>query len=269
MLRTPILPLLVLAALCAPLSAQKARVALTPLQVEGEGLAAQREALGNFLEQELLKSKAVSVVAAADVAGLTGAAVDLELAAKAGKLLKAGRLVWGKLANDGGRLSFWLKMVDTESGELLFSKSYAAEGTAATRQEFEKQTLLIGNDLVSVLTGRGPDSRELTITVVGAAGLVSKDAMSSPDPYVAVMVGDRIIGTTTFKQNRKNPVWYESFTCTYRGEKIQFALFDRDLTKDEYIGNCEVAEPKDGTFEVTAGGGKKVGSLMAEFKFAK
>lgn len=277
MLRSLTVSLLVAAALCAPLFAEKPRIALTALQVEGEGLAGQREALNNYLEQELLKTKAFAVVAGSDIGDILnqakaqpGTIIDQALAAQAGKILKAGKLVWGKLASDGKKFTFWLKMVDTESGELLFSKTYATETATATAQhEFETNTLMIENDLIAVLTGKVSEERELKITVVGAAGLISKDAMSSPDPYVAVMVGDRIIGTTGFKQNRKNPVWYETFTCAYKGEKIQFALFDRDLTKDEYIGSCAVAAPKDGTYDILTRQGQKAGTIMVEFKIAQ
>ncbi|MDI6740404.1 MAG: C2 domain-containing protein [Candidatus Edwardsbacteria bacterium] len=277
MFRTLAVCALITAVLGSPLLAEKPRIALTPLQVEGEGLAGQREALGNYLEQELLKTKAFAVLAGSDIGELLkqanvqpGAVIDQGLAAQAGKVLKAGKLVWGKLSNDGTKFTFWLKMVDTESGELLFSKTYASEtASEAARHEFETNTLMIENELIAALTGKVSEERELKITAVGAAGLVSKDAMSSTDAYVAVIVGDRIIGTTSFKQNRKNPVWYETFTCAYKGEKIQFAFFDRDLTKDEYIGNCELAAPKDGTYDIMAGHGKKVGTFMVEFKLAK
>jgi hypothetical protein len=277
MFRTLAVCVLITAVLCSPLLAEKPRIALTALQVEGEGLAGQREALGNYLEQELLKTKAFAVVVGSDIGDLLkpdgpqpGAVIDQSLALKAGKALKVGRLVWGKLTNDGARFTFWLKMVDTESGELLFSKTFATGSASATAQhEFEKSSLMIENDLIAALTGKVPDEKELQITVVGAAGIVSKDAMSSPDPYVSVMVGDRIVGNTSFKQNRKNPVWNESFTCAYKGEKIQLAFFDRDLTKDEYIGNCELTEPKDGTYDIMAGHGTKVGTVMVKFQFAK
>jgi hypothetical protein len=277
MFRTLAVCLLITAVLGSPLLAEKPRIALTALQVEGEGLAGQREALNNYLEQELLKTKAFAVVAGSDLGDALkqanaqpGAAVDQAVAAQAGKVLKAGKLVWGKLVNDGKKFTFWLKMVDTESGELLFSKTYATEAsTAAAQHEFETNTLMIENELISALTGKVSQERELKITVVGAAGLISKDAMSSPDAYVAVMVGDRIIGTTSFKQNRKNPVWYETFTCQYKGEKIQFAFFDRDLTKDEYIGSCELAAPKDGTYDILTREGQKAGTFMTEFTLAK
>jgi hypothetical protein len=276
-MRTLTLAILAIAIISSPLLAEKPRVALTALQAEGEGLAAQREALGNHLEQELLRTKSFAVVAGTDLGDLLkkagakpGATVDQALAVQAGKILKAGKLVWGKLVNDGGRLSFWLKMVDTESGELLFSKGYTSEGSGeAARHEFEKQSLVIGNELVATLTGKAPEEKELQITVAGAAGLVSKDAMSTPDAYAAVIVGEKIVGTTSFKQNRKNPVWNETFSFAYRGQKIQLAFFDRDLTKDEYIGSCELAEPKDGTYDILAGGGKKVGAVMVTFKYAE
>jgi hypothetical protein len=277
MFRTLVVCLLITAVLCSPLLAEKPRIALTALQVEGEGLAGQREALGNYLEQELLRTKDFAVVAGSDIGDLLkaanaqpGAVIDQTLAAQAGKILKAGKLVWGKLSNDGTKFTFWLKMVDTESGELLFSKTYTTGSASATAQhEFEKSSLMIENDLIATLTGKVSDERELQITAVGAAGIVSKDAMSAADPYVSIILGDRIIGNTSFKQNRKNPVWNETFTCTYRGEKIQFAFFDRDLTKDEYIGNCELTEPKDGTYDIMAGHGKKVGTFMVKFLFTK
>jgi hypothetical protein len=277
MFRTLAVCVLITAVLGSPLLAEKPRIALTALQTEGEGLAGQREALGNYLEQELLKTKAFAVVAGSDIGDLLkqagaqpGAVIDQGLAAQAGKILKAGKLVWGKLSDDGTKLTFWLKMVDTESGELLFSRTYASETAGeAARRDFEKNSLMIENELIAALTGRVSDERELKITAVGAAGILSMDAMSAADAYVSISVGDRIIGNTSFKQNRKNPVWNESFTCAYRGEKIRFAFFDRDLTKDEYIGSCELSEPKDGTYDIIANHGKKAGTFMVKFQFAK
>ncbi len=62
-MRNLTLAILAIAIFSSPLLAEKPRVALTALQAEGEGLAAQREALGNYLEQELLEVSAVSVPA--------------------------------------------------------------------------------------------------------------------------------------------------------------------------------------------------------------
>ncbi|MRR10524.1 hypothetical protein EG831_10730 [bacterium] len=99
-MRTLTLAILAIAIISSPLLAEKPRVALTALQAEGEGLAAQREALGNHLEQELLRTKSFSVLSGSDLGDLLkkagaqpGASIDQALAVQAGKILKAGKLV--------------------------------------------------------------------------------------------------------------------------------------------------------------------------------
>ena len=276
MIRKTIVTAVAVAALFTTLHAEKTRIALAPLQAEGTGLAQQQEAMGNYLEQQLLRAKLFTIIAGGELADQLkklpadkAGALDQAAAVQAGKALRAGRIVWGKLTNAGGQLSFWLKLADPESGELLFSKS--AAGTASdenTRREFEKQSLGVVNDLVAELSGQHRGEQDLTITAVSATNVASMDAMSPSDPYVTVTVGDQIVGTTSFKQNKSNPVWNESFQCSYRGEQIQFAFWDRDVTKDEYIGSCTVDGPKDGSYDIVKtvkGQQQKMGTFTVKF----
>ena len=276
MFRRTIIVVIAALALAAAALAEKSKVALVPLQAEGEGLAPQQEAMSNYLEQQLLRTKLFTIVAGPELAkqllgtkATEGGALDLTSALQAGKAIGAGRIVWGKLSSAGSKLTFWLKMADPATGELVFSKSYDSEaGGENARREFEKQSLGVVNDLIATLTGQNQGEQDLTITAVSAANVASMDAMSPADPYVTVTVGDQIVGTTSFKQNKSNPVWNESFQCSYRGEPIRFSFWDRDVTKDEYIGSCTLDAPKDGSYDIVKidkGQPKKMGSFTVKF----
>ncbi len=197
---------------------------------------------------EALKKSQVSAIA------------DLEGAVAAGRLAKAGAVVWGRMADTGQRLSFWLKMVDVKTGRMLFAKSYSVDaGAEGSRREFERNIISITQDLVATATGSSKGLSMLYITLVGASGVKSMDAVSSPDVYATVQVGEEIVGTTAFKQNTSNPVWNETFPVRYRGEKIRISFFDRDLVKDEFIGSCTLSEPKSGRYDIM---GRQLGQTV-------
>ena len=281
MLRKYLIVAVVTAALLSGLqAAEKPKIAMDQLQVEGEGLAQDQIALSNYLVGELQKTKSFAVVAGAELAELAkktkaqpAAIVDPASAVQAGKLLKVNKVVWGKLSHAGQKFSFWLKMADVKTGKLLFSKSYAIESIGAeAKREFEKNTIIIAQDLIATVTGRNIGVSDMKIIVVGGTNITSMDAMSTPDVYVTAQVGDEIVGTTTFRQNSSNPSWNETFQCKYRGEKIKFAFFDRDLVKDEYIGSCILNEPKDGTYDIvnkSLGEARKKGALTVKFEVRK
>jgi hypothetical protein len=256
--------------------AENPRIAIAPMQVEGEGLAQDQVALDNYLEGQMQQAKTISPIARAEAADAWKKAslipiggADQTVAVAAGKLLKADKVVWGKLANVGGKLTFWLKMVNTGSGELLFSKTYATGSSdEAAKKEFERNYILIAKELVATVTGQNAGEIDLTITAVCAAGVASLDKSGPSDVYVSVSVGDEIVGITSVKQNKSNPAWNESIGCKYRGEKIKFAFFDRDITKDEYIGSCALDGPTDGTYDIVfrfQGQEKKRGTFTVKF----
>jgi len=255
--------------------AQKTKIAFDQIQVEGEALAQTQTALGNYLTGELKRAKNVALVSGNELAeilkqGSVQAITDKDAAVAAGKLAKAGAVVWGRLADAGQKLSFRLMMADVKSGKLLFSKSFSIEAASeGARREFEKNVASIAQDLVATVTGANRGLAELRITVAGAANVTSMDAMSTPDVYATVQVGEEIVGTTGFRQNNANPVWNETFTAKYRGEKIKLTFFDRDLVKDEYIGSCALSEPKSGTYDIMGrhlGQAKKMGSVTLNFE---
>lgn len=255
--------------------AQKIRIALDQIQAEGQSLAQTQTALGNYLAGELKRAKNVALVSGSELAealkkGQAASIADKDGAIAAGKLAKAGAVVWGRMSDTGQKLSFWLKMVDVKSGKLLFSKSYAVDaGAEGARREFERNIVSIAQDLVATAAGTNKGLSELKITVVGGANISGMDAMSTPDVYATVQVGEEIVGTTGFRQNNANPTWNETFTAKYRGEKIKLSFFDRDLVKDEYIGSCVLDEPKSGTYEIAGrhlGQAGKRGTVTLKFE---
>jgi len=243
--------------LAASLSAaERIKVALDQIQVDGESLAQTQAALGNYLTGELNRAKNVSLVTGKDLAdilkkGPATAINDKEGAVAVGKLARAGAVVWGKMSDAGQKLSFWLKMVDVRTGKLTFSKAFSVDaGTEGARREFERNMVSIAQDLVATAAGTNRGLSEISITVASASNVTGMDAMSTPDVYATVQVGEEIVGTTGFKQNNSNPSWNETFNAKYRGEKIKLTFFDRDLVKDEYIGSCVLDGPKSGTYDI-------------------
>lgn len=271
-----ILVILVCLALSAGLAhAQRIRVALDQIQAEGQSLAQTQTALGNYLAGELKRAKNVALVSASELAealkkGQAASIADREGAMAAGKLVRAGAVVWGRMSDSGQKLSFWLRMVDVKSGRMLFAKSYSVDaGAEGARRDFERNIVSIAQDLVATASGTNKGLSELKITVVGGANLSGRDAMSTPDVYATVQVGDEIVGTTGFRQNSANPSWNETFTVKYRGEKIKLSFFDRDLVKDEYLGSCALDGPKSGTYDIISrhlGQAAKRGTVTLKFE---
>lgn len=237
-------------------AAQKTRIAMEQIQLEGQSLGQTQTALSSYLAGELKRVKNVVLVGGEELSeamrkAQATAIIDKETAVAAGKLAKAGAVVWGRMSDSGQKLSFWLKMVDVKTGKLLFAKSYSVDaGADGAKRDFERNIVSIAQDLVAMAAGTNRGLSELKIIVASASGVRSMDAVSTPDVYATVQVGDEIIGTTGFKQNNANPVWNETFTAKYRGEKIKLSFFDRDLVKDEFIGSCVLDEPKSGTYDI-------------------
>lgn len=237
-------------------AAQKTRIAMEQIQLEGQSLGQTQTALSSYLAGELKRVKNVVLVGGEELSeamrkAQATAIIDKETAVAAGKLAKARAVVWGRMSDSGQKLSFWLKMVDVKTGKLLFAKSYSVDaGADGAKRDFERNIVSIAQDLVAMAAGTNRGLSELKIIVASASGVRSMDAVSTPDVYATVQVGDEIIGTTGFKQNNANPAWNETFTAKYRGEKIKLSFFDRDLVKDEFIGSCVLDEPKSGTYDI-------------------
>jgi hypothetical protein len=256
-------------------AAERIKVALDQIQSDGQSLAQTQTALGNFLAGELKRARNVALVSGSELAealkkGQAASITDKDAAVAAGKLAKAGAVVWGRMSDSGQKLSFWLRMVDVKSGKMLFAKSFSVEaGAEGARREFERNIVSIAQDLVATAAGTNKGLSELRITVVGGANVSGMDAMSTPDVYATVQVGDEIVGTTGFRQNNANPSWNETFTAKYRGEKIKLSFFDRDLVKDEYIGSCVLDGPKSGTYDIAGrhlGQAGKRGTVTLKFE---
>jgi hypothetical protein len=256
-------------------AAERTKIALDQIYLEGQALAQTQTAVGNYLTGELKRAKNVALITGNELAeimkkGSAAAIADKDAAVSAGKLAKAGAVVWGRMSDTGQKLSFGLKMVDVKTGKLLFSKSCSVDaGAEGARQEFERHIISIAQDLVATAAGANRNLSELKITVASASGVKSMDAVSTPDVYATVQVGEEIVGTTGFRQNNANPVWNETFTAKYRGEKIKLAFFDRDLVKDEYIGSCLLSEPKSGTYDIVGrhlGQDSKKGTVTLKFE---
>lgn len=257
------------------IAAERIKVALDHIKFEGESLAQTQTALANYLAGELKRSKNVVLISGNELAealkkGQAGAIADKDAAVAAGRLAKAGAVVWGRMSDSGQKLSFWLRMVDVKSGKMLFAKSYSVDaGAEGARRDFERNIVSIAQDLVATAAGTNKGLSELRITVVGGANVSGMDAMSTPDVYATVQVGDEIVGTTGFRQNNANPSWNETFAAKYRGEKIKLSFFDRDLVKDEYIGSCVLDGPKSGTYDIAGrhlGQAGKRGTVTLKFE---
>lgn len=76
---------------------------------------------------------------------------------------------------------------------------------------------------------------KLTVRVIEAENLPIADITTS-DPYVNVMLGDKLMERTkTVKRNHLHPVWNEEFELPvlHRNTFVEFRLFDEDVGDDD------------------------------------
>ncbi|MFW9928278.1 MAG: hypothetical protein ACFFD1_02695 [Candidatus Thorarchaeota archaeon] len=187
-----------------------------------------------------------------------------ENAVEAGKLLSTKKVIVGSLLKLGKEITFSLRIVDTESGEVIKSEKKSA------RIEIEDvNNVLIDPTVKLILSNQLKSSISLLIKSV--IGLKKMDALSASDCWLQVYVGNRLVGRTDIIKNNNSPVFNKQFEITdYSDETIRIKAFDHDVTKEKLIGEVVMDKPKSGMypilFESTEGNVENRGQLEVVFE---
>ncbi|KAI1889453.1 hypothetical protein AGOR_G00163030 [Albula goreensis] len=82
----------------------------------------------------------------------------------------------------------------------------------------------------------------LTITLREGRNLVIRDRCGTSDPYVKFKLDGKTIYKSKVVYKNLNPSWNESFSIPLRSleQKLQLRVYDRDLTKDDFMGSSSV-----------------------------
>lgn len=91
-----------------------------------------------------------------------------------------------------------------------------------------------------------PPKNKLTLTIVGARGLRNADWLpgtGKSDSYCILKISGKEVYTTNIISDSLDPVWEEEFDVPeYKeGTALEFALFDKDVTTSESLGNVTMA----------------------------
>lgn len=94
-------------------------------------------------------------------------------------------------------------------------------------------------------------SSKLTILVTAVLGLPTLDDFSKTDCWIAIFVGKELVGTTKKISDENSPYFNETFEITnYSNQPIQIKAFDKDMTKDEFIGQVTIEKPISGKYPI-------------------
>lgn len=113
--------------------------------------------------------------------------------------------------------------------------------------------------------------RDFLLVIKSVAGLPNMDELSATDCWLQVFIGDRLIGETVRIQDNNSPQFNAQFEAVgYSGEVIRIKAFDKDVTKDEIIGETLIAKPESGvypiSYEAADGSIKKRGTVEVMFE---
>lgn len=248
-------------------AADKERIAVSTFKAAGEGMEDAAENFGASIEEELFNSNLFTIINRTKTddiikeirlqqTGLT----DQSTALSAGKQLNVSKIIYGKVTRLNSQLTLRLWAVSVESGENIYIGSVTndlneEDGASKFAKEANKKI----KEMIYKLTGKEvvvgnsdePEQTDLMVTLVQAIGVAEMDATSPSDVFVQIKVGDLFIGTTAKIQDAVNPYWNESFKYkNYKNELIYFYFYDKDLTKDEFIGSYYTSQPIDGVYDI-------------------
>jgi hypothetical protein len=254
--------------LFANLSAnEKERVAVSTFKASGEGMSEVAEELGAQIEEELFNSSLFTIINRTKTddiikeiklqqTGLT----DQSTALSAGKQLNVAKIIYGKVSRINNQLTLRLWAVNVESGENVYigsatndlsEEDATAKFTKEANKKIKEMIYKLTGTKVVVGNSDEPDPKDLTITLIQATDVTAMDETSDSDVFVQIKVGDLFVGTTNKIQDAKNPYWNESFRYkNYKNEFIYFYFYDKDLTKNEFIGSYYMTQPIDGIYDI-------------------
>eukprot|EP01111_Echinosteliopsis_oligospora_P006041 TRINITY_DN1_c0_g2_i1.p1 TRINITY_DN1_c0_g2~~TRINITY_DN1_c0_g2_i1.p1 ORF type:complete len:243 (-),score=60.99 TRINITY_DN1_c0_g2_i1:115-843(-) len=138
------------------------------------------------------------------------------------------------------------------------------------------------NQLFNALTGGNKaQGGRLTVNVVEARNVASKDTFSQSDPYCVLSIAHKhqmslfsSTVKTTVINNNKNPVWNQQFTLNVKNpesEVLKIRMYDKDFGPDDFIGEIDIplfslpnGQIKDDWFQMSKWGGSLHLQLRAE-----
>lgn len=270
------------------LYADKPRVAVSPFTADNDTTKKIAEMFMDGIEEELVKSKLVSVVDRQETQQilkehklqLTGA-TDQSTAVKIGKILNVSKIIFGKVSYLGTVVSFRVRAIDVETSEIIFTRSISVDvSNEASKVESGKELIRLIQDLLFEITGikytisdelNNTKSGNLTITVVSARDVPQMDMGSQSDVFAQVYVGDNIVGQTSTVSDNPNPIWNQSFVRrNYNNEPVKILFYDADVMTNELLGGQIFQKLTNGEYQILLdknGQTYSFGFFTVEFSF--
>ncbi|PJA27947.1 MAG: hypothetical protein CO189_05715 [candidate division Zixibacteria bacterium CG_4_9_14_3_um_filter_46_8] len=248
------------------------------------------EVMANDKIMQILEQQSFQLTGATE----TGKAVEL------GKLLNVNKLVTGSVSRLGREWTLSARIINIETGKIEISKTHSAilEYKEEIRNSIIKplvNELLSDNYLVPEY-----NVRTISFLILRGEVAVAADETSYPDPEVLilhrkkdaitrVLTGDiqkgidlqdryntndiKVIGWTDKIQDSYDPVWNKLVDIqeVESGDEIWLLVYDRDITKHQYIGHVILTNCQSGTFpikcpDMNSNGLYDAGFLEIEFK---
>ena len=89
------------------------------------------------------------------------------------------------------------------------------------------------------------------VNIKSASDLPKMDAFSYTDCFVELFVDGNLVGRTRTIKDNDSPNFNETLSASvYKGGKIEFRLFDADMSGSRLIGKVLLAEPIDGSYPI-------------------
>lgn len=146
---------------CTPALAQTLKTAVVPLKAQGEVNPALSNALSDRIRAQLLQNSSFKVMERSQMDAILKeqgfqssiyACQDENCALDLGRLFSVKHLVMGTVSKIGSLYALSLRMVDTESGEIISEKyfdCYCSDEELLTRGTFQVVSALLNNSLPS------------------------------------------------------------------------------------------------------------------------
>ncbi len=101
-------------------------------------------------------------------------------------------------------------------------------------------------------------------------GLPKLDSFSETDCWLQVFIGNELVGNTDRIRDNNHPQFNAKFEINTNGNKpIRIKIFDKDLSKDELVGEVMLEKPISGTYpilyEAKDGSVKNRGEIVLDF----
>ncbi len=235
--------------------AQKETCAILPFEGKGDVEITTANAITEFVQAAFMQSSVYKVVERnridnilkqqkIELAGATENAVEV------GKLLSVNKIVMGSIIKLGKKYTIILKIINVTTGEIEKNEKKSAE---VQIEEIDDMLIVpLVESLFSVKKQAG-----FTLWIRKCIGVTKMDAFSDSDVWVAIYLGNQLIGRTKFIKDDLNPVFDERFDISeYNGEIVNIYVYDHDVTKENLIGNVILDKIKSGKYPIikTEGG---------------